>query len=124
MHITKFPVSLLAVALWLSNQSITCAGGFCQLQPDGQEQASKAVLHMAEVLDKVADSFNYRSVTAYKVIPDEWDTDKRRPLLVAHAYCSLFSRDPDSLLDLGPMHRGVSRKHIRAIILLFKDAEV
>jgi tryptophanase len=41
----------------------------------------------------------------------------------------LFSRDPDSILDLGPMHEGVSSKRIDAIILAFKkvkwaDAEV
>ncbi len=124
MKIAKLPVSLLAIALWLSNVSNTYAGGLCQLQPDNQEQAAKEVLNMVEVLDHIADSINYRSIKAYKVIPDEWDTDDRKPLVVAHAYCSLFSRDPDSLLDLGPMHRGLSSKHIRTIILLFKDAEV
>lgn len=123
MHIIKLPIGLLAISLMLSNLSSVRVGGLSKLQSGSQEESSKTVVHMAEVLDRIAASLNYRSVRAYKVEPDDWDTDERQALLVTHAYYSLFSREPDSLLDLGPMHRGVSRKHIRVIILLFKDAE-
>jgi hypothetical protein len=113
---------LVAITLCLSYLPGDCAAGSSQRQR--QEQSSEAVLHIAEIIDQVAESFNYRSVRAYEVEPDEWATAERQQILITHAYYSLFSRDPDSLLDLGPMHRGVSSRQISAIILLFKDADL
>jgi hypothetical protein len=45
-------------------------------------------------------------------------------MLLGHSYLTLFSRDPDSLLDLGPMHQGVSSKRIDVIVLEFRNAEL
>jgi len=123
MPVTKLPVTVLALTLWLCDLSGACAGVVAPSQSDSKDQSSKAILHMAKELSETADAFNYRPVRAYTVEPDEWDTDARRPLLLRHVYYTLFSREPESLLDLGPMHRGVSSKRVSAVILLFKDAE-
>ena len=118
------PVTVLALSLWLGDLSGGCAEVLSLVQAGSDDQSSKAVLRIAERISEIADAFNYRPVRAYTVEPDEWDTDARRPLLLKHAYYSLYSRDPDSLLDLGPMHMGASSKRMTAIILLFKDAEL
>ena len=122
MQISRLLISVLAITVCLNY--LPGAAGFSRHQLSSEEQSSEAVLHIAEIISRAADSFNYRSIRAYKVEPDEWDTVERQQILVTHAYYSLYSRDPDSLLDLGPIHRGVSSKHIQAIILVFKDADL
>jgi hypothetical protein len=117
MVITKLLISLLILTNFRADR-------LPRLQTGGQEQLSAAAALIDEAISRIADEFDYRSFRAYSVIPDEWDTDERRVLLDSHVYYSLYSRDPDSLLDLGPMHQGVSRKHIRALILLFKDTDL
>ena len=75
------------------------------------------------ILAGIADESDYRAVKWSVVERDEWDEDEPRRLLAGHSYYSLFSRDPKSLLDLGPMHQGVSSKSIQSTVLVFKNAE-
>jgi hypothetical protein len=124
MQMTKLPINVLVLSLWVSDLTGTCAGGLSRLQSGSEDQPSKAILRISERISEIADAFNYRLVRAYKVEPDEWDMEERRPLLINHSYYTLFSRDPDSLLDLGPMHKGVSSKRMSANILVFKDADL
>ena len=124
MNTSRLLISALLLSLSPGSVTSPTASVLSQLQAAIQDQ-STTTAHLAEIINDVADHFNYRSVNIYEVKPDEWEADDRRLLLITHAYYDLYSRDPDSLVkSYGPIEAGVSSKHIMVAILLFKDADL
>lgn len=124
MHLFKCSIPIFGIFLWIGNPASACAMDPSQADSHRAQQDSSGMSRIAGIIASIANESEYRAVKWSVVEPDEWDADEPRRLLVDHAYYSLFSRDPKSLLDLGPMHQGVSSKSIHSTILVFKYAEL
>jgi hypothetical protein len=125
MHLFKCSIPMLGIFLLMVSLASACAIDPSDADSHRVQQDASGVSRIGEILARIASDSNYRAVKASVVgPPDEWDADEPRRLLIDHAYYSLFCRDPKSLLDLGPMHRGVSSKSIYSTILVFKNAEL
>lgn len=123
MHAFKCSILIVGASAWIVNP--VRAHQLNPSQADSYEvlQDSRGIVRLGEILVDVANESDYRALK-FVLKPDEWDVEEQRRFLVDHAYYTLFSRDPDSLPDLGPMHRGVSNKRIDATILVFKSADL
>jgi len=124
MRVFKCSFPTLCIFLWMVNLANACAMDHSDADSHRVQQDASGVSRIAGILASIASASDYRAVKWSVVEPDEWDADEPRRLLVDHAYYSLFSRDPKSLLDLGPMHQGVSSKRIHSTILVFKYAQL
>ena len=125
MHLFKCSIPIIGILLWMVNLASACAIDPSDPDSHSVQQDASGVSRIAEILASIASDSYYRAVKVAVVGPrDEWDEDEPRRLLIDHAYYSLFCRDPKSLLDLGPMHRGVSSKRINSTILVFKHVEL
>ena len=123
MHAFKCSILILGTLAWMVNP--VRARPLDPPRADSYEvlQDSRGLLRPGEILVGIANESDYRAIKGWPS-PDALDSEEWRLLLVDHAYYTLFGRDPNSLPDLGPMHRGVSNKRIDSTILVFKSADL
>src|SRR2546426_1384952 len=123
MHPFKCSILILGTFAWMVNP--VRARPLDPPQPDSYKvlEDSRGLLRLGEILVGIANESDYRAIKGWPS-PDALDSEEWRRLVVDHAYYTLFSRDPNSLPDLGPIHRGVSNKRIDSTILVFQSTDL